>query len=68
MLLFSVALDTHLLSVPIPISSRLGHHPFSASEPFRVVFSLSSLFFLSSFFGTVTWPWHSAENCLSEMK
>lgn len=66
-LLFSVALDTHLLSVPIPITSHLGHRPFSASEPFRFVFSLFS-FFLSSFFCTVTWPWHSAENCLSEMQ
>lgn len=69
MLLFSVALDTHLLSVPIPITSHLGHRPFSASEPVRFVFSLFS-FFLSSFFffGTATWPWHSAENCLSEMQ
>lgn len=49
-LLFSVALDTHLLSVPIPISSRLGHRPFSASEPFRVVFSLSLLFFFCLLF------------------
>lgn len=48
-LLFSVALDTHLLSVPIPITSHLGHRPFSASEPVRFVFSLFS-FFLSSFF------------------
>lgn len=55
MLLFSVALDTHLLSVPIPITSHLGHRPFSASEPVRFVFSLFS-FFLSSFFFLVLLP------------
>lgn len=67
-LLFSVALDTHLLSVPIPITSHLGHRPFSASEPVRFVFSLFSFFSFFFFFGTATWPWHSAENCLSEMQ
>lgn len=53
-LLFSVALDTHLLSVPDLISPRLGHGPFSASEP-------------NGFFSD-TWSRHSAENCLSEIK
>lgn len=53
-LLFSVALDTHLLSGPDLISPRLGHSPFRA--------------FGAQWFFSDTWPRHSAENCLSEIK
>lgn len=53
-LLFSVALDTHLLSVPDLISPQLGRSPFTALEPRG--------------FSVMPWPWHSAQTCLSEIK